>query len=82
MKKEGAQIDPEVESNKVRVETIHPSIAIAKSQSLYADDHSQRLGLNARLKRELTFSVLLNPLFGLKKRIVGAVYSLQHSISG
>jgi hypothetical protein len=27
VKKEGAQIDPEVESNYVRVETMHPSIA-------------------------------------------------------
>jgi hypothetical protein len=27
VKKEGAQIDPEVESNYVRVETMHPSIS-------------------------------------------------------
>jgi hypothetical protein len=27
VKKEGAQIDPEVESNYVRVEMMHPSIA-------------------------------------------------------
>jgi hypothetical protein len=37
------------------------------------DGLSQRLGLNKnRLKPELTFSVLLNPLFDLEKRIVGA----------
>jgi hypothetical protein len=36
VKKAGAQIDPEVESNYVRVEMMHPSIA--KYQSLYADD--------------------------------------------
>jgi len=73
VKKEGALLDPEVgESNYVRVETMHPSIA--KYRSLYVDDLSQRLGLNeSRLKPELTFSVLLNPLFGLEKRIVGAV---------
>ncbi len=71
VKKEGAQIDPEVESNYVRVETMHPSIA--KYQSLYADDLSQRLGLNeTRLKPELTISVLLNALYGLQKRIVEA----------
>jgi hypothetical protein len=71
VKKEGAQIDPEVESNYVRVETIHPSFA--KYQSLYADDLSQCLGLNeTRLQPELTFSVLLNALYGLQKRIVGA----------
>jgi hypothetical protein len=71
VKKEGAQIDPEVESNYVRVEMMHPSIA--KYRSLYEDDLSQCLGLNeTRLKPELTFSVLLNALYGLQKRIVGA----------
>jgi hypothetical protein len=71
VKKEGAQIDPGVESNYVRVEMMHPSIA--KYQSHYADDLSQRLCLNkTRLKPELTFSVLLNALYGLQKRIVGA----------
>jgi hypothetical protein len=53
VKKEGAQIDPEAESNHVRVEMMHPSIA--KYQSLYAYDLSQRLGLNeTRMKPELT----------------------------
>ncbi len=71
VKKAGAQIDPEGESNYVRVEMMHPSIA--KYRSLYADDLSQCLGLNeTRLKPELTFSVLLNALHGLQKRIVGA----------
>jgi hypothetical protein len=72
VKKEGALIDPEVdESNYVRVETMHPSIA--KYRTLYVDDLSQCLALNkSRLKPELTFSVLLNHLFGLEKRIVGA----------
>jgi hypothetical protein len=71
VKKAGAQIDPEVESNYVRVEMIHPSIA--KYWSLFADDLSRRLGLNeTRLKPELTFSVILNALYGLQKRIVGA----------
>jgi len=71
VKKEGALLDPEVgESNYVRVETMHPSIA--KYRSLYVDylSLSQRLGLNeSRLKPELTFSVLLNPLFGLEKSV-------------
>jgi hypothetical protein len=45
----------------------------SNNRSLYADDLSQRLGLNeTRLKPELTFSVLLNALYGLQKRIVGA----------
>jgi hypothetical protein len=71
VKKEGAQIDPEVKSNYVRVEMMHPSIA--KYQSLYADDLSQCLSLNeTRLKPELTFFVLLNALHGLQKRFVGA----------
>jgi hypothetical protein len=71
VKKEEAQIDPEAENNYVRVETMHPSIA--KYQSFYADDLSQHLGLNeTRLKPELIFSVLLNALYSLEKRIVGA----------
>ena len=71
VKKEGAQINPDEERNYVRVETMHP--CIVKYWSLYADDLSQRLGLNeTRLKPELTFSVLLNPLYGLEKRITGA----------
>ncbi len=71
VKKEGAQIDPDEERNYVRVETMHP--CIVKYWSLYADDLSQRLGLNeTRLKPEFTFSVLLNPLYGLEKRITGA----------
>ncbi len=42
-------------------------------QSLYADYLSWHLGLNeTRLKPELTFSILLNPLYGLQKRIDGA----------
>ena len=71
VKKEGAQMNPAVESNYVRVEMMHP--LIAKYQSLYPDDLCQHLGLNeTRLKPELTFSVLLNALYGLQKRIVGA----------
>jgi hypothetical protein len=52
VKKEGALIYPEVdESNYVRVETMHPSIA--KYRTLYVDDLSQCLGLNeSRLKPE------------------------------
>jgi hypothetical protein len=72
VRKEGALVDSDNdESNYVRIETMHPSIE--NYRSLYAEDLSQRLGLNeTRLKPELTFSVLLNPLFGLEKRIVGA----------
>ncbi len=72
VKREGATlIDDDVEKNYVRVETMHPSIA--KYQYLYADDLSWHLGLNeTRLKPELTFSILLNPLYGLQKRIEGA----------
>jgi hypothetical protein len=71
-KGEGALVDSDDdESNYVRIETMHPSIE--NYRSLYAEDLSQPLGLNeTRLKPELTFSVLLSPLFGLEKRIVGA----------
>ncbi len=71
VKREGALEDDDVEKNYVRIETMHPSIA--KYQSLYVDDLSQHLGLNeTRIKPELTFSILLNPLYGLQKRIEGA----------
>ncbi len=71
VKREGALIDDDMEENYVRVETMHPSIA--KYRSLYADDLSWHLGLNeTRLKIESTFSILLNQLYGLQKRIEGA----------
>ncbi len=61
IKRNGAQIDDDVEKNYVRVETMH--LLIAKYQLLCADDLSQYLGLNeTRLKPELTISILLNPL--------------------
>ena len=45
---------------------------IVKYRMLYAQDLAQLVGLNANhLPNALTFSVLLNPLFGLEQRIVG-----------
>jgi hypothetical protein len=63
VKREGALIDDDEVKNNVRVEMMHPSIA--KYQSLYADNLSWHLGLvETRLKPELTFSILLNLLYG------------------
>ena len=45
---------------------------IEKYRMLYAQDLAQRVGLNANhLPNALTFSILLNPMFGLERRIVG-----------
>ena len=47
-------------------------LIIEKYCMLYSQDIAQRVGLNAKyLQNALTFSVLLNPLFGLEQRIVG-----------
>ena len=46
---------------------------IEKYRMLYAKDLSQHVGLNENhLPNALTFSVLLNPMFGLEQRIVGS----------
>lgn len=80
VKNKRVQIDPEVEINYVRDEMMHPSVV--KIWSLYANDLSQRLGLNeTRLKPELTFSNLLNELYDLQSRreLLKQEYALQHS---
>ncbi len=47
---------------------------IEKYRMLYAQDLAQRVGLNENhLPNALTFSVFLNPLFGLEQRIIGSV---------
>ena len=46
---------------------------IEKYHMLYAQDLAQCVGLNANhLPNALTFSILLNPMFGLEQRIVGS----------
>jgi hypothetical protein len=46
---------------------------IEKYRVLYAEDLVRRIGLNAKhLPNALTFSVLLNPMFGLEQRIIGS----------
>ncbi len=45
---------------------------IEKYCMLYAQDLAQRVSLNENyLPNALTFSILLNPLFGIEQRIVG-----------
>ena len=46
---------------------------IEKYHMLYAQDLAQCIGPNANhLPNALTFSILLNPMFGLEQRIVGS----------
>ena len=46
---------------------------IKKFRSLYSRDLSERLGINERsLPPHLTFVVHLNPMFGLKERVIGS----------
>jgi hypothetical protein len=54
---------------KFEIEVMDPMIE--KYPMLYAQDFSQRVGLNENyLPNALTISILLSPLFGLEQRIV------------
>ncbi len=56
---------------KFKVEVMDPMIE--KYRMLYAQDLAQRVGLNENhLPNALTFSVFLNPSFGLEQRIIGS----------
>jgi hypothetical protein len=56
---------------KFKIEVM--DLMIEKYRMLYAQDLAQRVGLIAnQLPSALTFSILLNPMFGLERRIVGS----------
>ncbi len=69
-KKASSTVSQQVEK-KFKIELMDP--LIEKYRVLYAEDLVRRIGLNANhLPNVLTFSVLLNPMFGLEQRIVGS----------
>lgn len=70
VKKASSTVSAHMEK-KFKIEVMDPMIE--KYRMLYAKDLSQRVGLNENhLPNALTFSVLLNPMFGLEQRIVGS----------
>ena len=70
VKKASSTVSQQVEK-KFKIELMDP--LIEKYRVLYAEDLVRRIGLNANhLPNALTFSVLLNPMFGLEQRIIGS----------
>jgi hypothetical protein len=70
VKKASSTVSQQVEK-KFKIELMDP--LIEKYRVLYAEDLVRRIGLNAKhLPNALTFSVLLNPMFGLEQRIIGS----------
>jgi hypothetical protein len=69
VKKASSTISAQIEK-KFKIEVMDPMIE--KYRMLYAQDLAKRVGLTNNLPNALTFSVLLNPLFGLQQRIVGS----------
>ena len=69
VKKSGSTIEDYITSQYVSVETMDPSVA--KFRRLYAEDLTHRLRLDAlALPHPYSIPALLNPLFGLRKRVV------------
>ena len=70
VKKASSTVAAHIEK-RFKVEVMDPMIE--KYRMLYAQDLAKRVGLNENyLLNALTFSILLNPLFGLEQRIVGS----------
>ena len=70
MRKSEVRVNGNESKNYAKVETMEPCVEMYCH--LYTDDISRRVGLSSKyLPPALTMPVLLNPLFGLQKRIVG-----------
>jgi hypothetical protein len=70
VKKVSSTVSVHIEK-RFKIEVMNPMIE--KYCMLYAQDLAKRVGLNENyLPNALTFSILLNPLFGLEQRIVGS----------
>ena len=70
-KKSDVDVLPDVIKNYTKVEPMEP--CVERYRELYSKDLSERLGLeNDFLEPSLTNSVLLNPMFGLEKRVVSS----------
>ena len=71
VKKSGVDVSLDVANNYTKVEVMDP--AVEKYCDLYAQDLSQRLGLDANeLPTSLTNHVLMNPMFGREKRVTNS----------
>mmetsp|Transcript_32502 Transcript_32502/g.68343 ORF Transcript_32502/g.68343 Transcript_32502/m.68343 type:complete len:232 (+) Transcript_32502:411-1106(+) len=71
VKKCGVTVSEIDEKNYTKVETMDPRVE--KYCEVYTEDLARRVGLSSTfLPPALTMSVLLNPLFGLQSRIIGA----------
>ena len=69
VRRSGVDVGPEVAKNYDKVELIDPMIK--KYCALYTKDLPKRVGLDYRfLSPIFTTHVLLNPMFGLNKRVV------------
>jgi hypothetical protein len=69
VKKASSTLSAQLEK-KFKIEVM--DLTIEKYRMVYAQDLAKRVCLNDNLPNALTFSVLLNPLFGLQQRIVGS----------
>ena len=69
VKKSGVEVDAEVDKNYDKVELMDPMVE--KCCAVYTEDLDRRVGFNDRyMSPLLTTHVLLNPMFGLEKRVV------------
>ena len=71
VRRSGVDVGPEVAKNYDKVELMDPMIK--KYCDLYTKDLAKRVGLDYRsLSPIFTTHVLLNPMFGLNKRVVNS----------
>ena len=70
VKKSGVEVDPDVAKNYDKVELMDPMVETYCK--LYVEDLAKRVGLDGTYPSPLfTTHVLINPMFGLRSRIVG-----------
>lgn len=71
VRKHGADVDPEAANNYNKVELMDP--VVKQYCAVYTEDLVERVGLNDKYLSPLfTTHVLLNPMFGLRSRVVNA----------
>ena len=71
LKKLGVTVSANIAKNYTKVETMAP--CVQKYCEVYTEDLARRTGLSSKyLAPAMTMNVLLNPLFGLQSKIIGA----------
>ncbi len=71
LKKSGVTVSPDTAKNYTAVEEMDP--LVEKYCKLYTDDLARRVGLKDKyLSPGFTNNIILNPMFGLQSKIVGA----------